>query len=75
MLKLYGIKMLTTTEAAALLTERGITVKADTIKHWCQQGKFPNARRIGGPRRGSWLIPQSDLDAFTPPTMGRPKKV
>lgn len=65
--------MLTTTEAAALLAERGIMVKVDTIKHWCQQGKFPNARRIGGPRRGTWLIPQGDLEAFIPPTMGRPK--
>jgi len=65
--------MLTTTEAAALLSERGIVVKTDTIKHWCQQGRFPNARRIGSERRGSWLIPQGDLDAFMPPTMGRPK--
>ncbi len=65
--------MFTTNEAAAFLTERGSPTKPDTIKHWCQQGKFPNARRLGGPRRGFWLIPQSDLDNFTPPPMGRPK--
>ncbi len=68
--------MLTTTEAAALLTERGHTdrkggpVKVDTVKHMCASGKFPNAyveRR--GPGRGFWLIPQSDVDAFAPPVL------
>lgn len=66
--------MLTTTEVAALLSERGHTdrrggpVKPDTVKHWCARGLFPgaiNERR--GPGRGFWLIPLSDLDAFQPP--------
>lgn len=48
-------------------------LKADetTVRLWCRQGKFPNARQIG---RG-WIIPQSDLDNFNQPTMGRPPKV
>lgn len=66
--------MLTTIEAAALLTERGLTdrqggpVKPDTVKHWCAQGRFPgavNERR--GPGRGFWLIPCEALDAFVLP--------
>lgn len=68
--------MMTTTEAAALLSERGYTVRrgrvggegppsADTLKHWCQQGKFPGAvfeRR--GPGRGYWLIPRGEVLAL-----------
>lgn len=62
---------LTTHEAAQYLASRGFTVayrrggnsqgapKPDTIKRWCIQGKFPNARNIGG---RVWLIPKSDLD-------------
>ena len=65
--------MLTTTEVAALLSERGAPIKADTVKHWCQQGRFPNAQRVGGPRRGYWLIPRDDVQAFVLPTVGRPK--
>ena len=64
--------MLTPTEAAALLQGRGVVVKADTIKHWCQQGLFPNARRTPG-GRGIWLIPEGDLTDFQSPIMGRPK--
>ena len=67
--------MLTTTEAAALLTERGMTardggpVKPDTVKHRCQAGRYPGARLIKrGPGRGYWLIPQADLDAPALPT-------
>lgn len=63
--------MLTTLEAAALLTERGMTdrrggpVRVDTVKHMCSAGKFPGAyveRR--GPGRGYWLIPPDDLDTY-----------
>lgn len=62
--------MLSTTEAAALLSERGITVKVDTVKHWCRQGKFPGAVSING---RVWQIPREAIDAFVPPTRGRPK--
>ena len=65
--------MLTTAEAAALLSERGAPAKPDTVKHWCQQGRFPNAKPPAS-QRGVWLIPAADLDGFTPPTMGRPKR-
>ena len=65
---------LTTTQAAALLSERGKAVKADTVKHWCQQGRFPNAKRVGGTRRGYWLVPKADLEAFELPKVGNPGK-
>lgn len=66
---------LTTEEAAKQLSEReGKSVLRDTVKHWCQQGRFPNARRVGTGRRGYWLIPQSDLDSFELPPIGRPKE-
>lgn len=41
-----------------------------TVRLWCRQGYFPNARQIG---RG-WIIPESDVMNFTPPKMGRPPK-
>jgi Helix-turn-helix domain len=66
---------LTTEEVAKRLSEREAkSIPRDTVKHWCQQGRFPNARRIGSGRRGYWLIPQSDLDSFSLPPMGRPKE-
>lgn len=71
--------LLTTAQAAALLTERGCTdrsggpVKPDTVIRWCQRGALP-AQRIGGPHRGSWLIDPADLDDWQPPAMGRPRK-
>ena len=60
---------LTTQQAAAYLAERGYTVgrrriggkgapTADTIKHWCEQGKFPRVEKRGR----DWYIPQEDLD-------------
>jgi len=62
--------MLTTTEAAALLTERGVLgykgepLKADSVKRQCYRGVYPGARLITqGPGRGYWLIPQADIDA------------
>lgn len=67
--------MLTTAEAAALLSERGITgkdggrVRSATVQQWCKRGRFPGARSIGG---RVWLIPQGDLDAFVPHRPGRP---
>lgn len=61
--------MLTTTEAAALLTERGEKdrqggpVKPDTIKHRCQAGHYPGATLVKrGPGRGYWLIPVEDIE-------------
>jgi hypothetical protein len=66
--------MLTTTEAAAMLTQRGHKgykgkpVSADAVKHMCAHGVFPHARvERRGPGRGYWLIPVEDIDALTPP--------
>jgi hypothetical protein len=39
-----------------------------TVRLWCRQGFFPNARQIG---RG-WIIPAGDVDKFQKPKMGRP---
>ena len=70
--------MLTTTEAAALLSERGMTdrsggpVKPDTVKHMCARGAFPGAvRERRGPGRGYWLIPAAAIEAYQ---AARPKK-
>ena len=62
--------LLTPDEAAALLTERGVTardggpVKPDTLRYWLERGRFPNARHIPGPGKGIWLIPVEDIDAL-----------
>ncbi len=64
-----GVDDLTTNEAAAYLAERGYTVKrrraggegapsADTLKHWCLDGKFKGARK----RDNRWFIPREELD-------------
>lgn len=71
---------LTTTEAAALLTERGLRSKDDgpvrpeTVVQWINRGKFPGAVKEGGKYRGEWRIPRAALDAFTPPAPGRRRK-
>lgn len=43
-----------------------------TVNLWCRRGRFPNAERVETPQGGYWLIPESDLDNFEPPKMGRP---
>jgi len=71
--------MLTTDEAAALLAERGVTVKqrgqahpptARNVEKWCKDGALACERK-GGPRRGVWLVSEEALTGFVPPTMGR----
>jgi predicted site-specific integrase-resolvase len=61
----------------ALLTTEQVAerygVEVQTVSRWCQRGLFPNLER--GPRTGRgaiYLIPESDLENFTPPRMGRP---
>jgi hypothetical protein len=47
-------------------------VAASTARLWQSRGYFPNAKleeTVIGP---VWLVPKSDVDAFTPPPMGRP---
>ena len=71
--------MLTTAEAAALLSERGITtangraISAQDVQRWCWLGWFPGAMNTTGTRRGTWLIPREDVEAFQPRKVGRPK--
>ena len=70
--------MLTTAEAAALLSERGVRVRgkppnARTVEAWCKKGQLP-AQRIGGPHRGIYLIDIADLEYFEPPRLGRPPR-
>lgn len=66
--------MLTVTQAALYLSsQRGIKVKRDTLQHWCLRGLFPNATHdTDAVGRTYWVIPESDLLAFVPPTNGRP---
>lgn len=72
---------LTTTEAAAFLAARGVTVVSrqgrqpptpQTVKVWCQRGILSQTQRIGGRQRGYYLIAQDELERFEPPPMGRP---
>jgi len=75
--------MLTTAEAAALLTERGVTVigkgteahapTARTVEAWCRSGALV-CEHVGVGRRGMWLVSEAALEGFEPPTMGPKKK-
>ena len=59
---------MTTTDAAALLTGRGITATAEQVKRWCAAGRFPGAVKVGN----EWQIPQEAVAAFERPTRGAP---
>jgi hypothetical protein len=58
---------LTTTEVAGRLKAADVTVRL-----WCRQGRFPNARLVEHPRGDYWLIPESEVKKFEPPQIGRP---
>jgi hypothetical protein len=58
-------KELTTREAAAHLDESDRLVRL-----WCQQGRFPNARRVEHPRGDYWTIPLQDVKGFIKPKTG-----
>ena len=60
---------LTTTQAAQRLGVANVTVRL-----WCRQGRFPNARVLDTPRGAIWYIPEGDLKDFRPPQPGRPPK-
>ncbi len=55
----------TTKEAAAELDE-----SERLVRLWCQQGRFPHARRVEHPRGDYWLIPKHDVESFTKPKPG-----
>jgi hypothetical protein len=60
---------LTTTQVAERLKAADVTVRL-----WCRQGRFPNARLVEHPRGDYWVIPESEVKKFEPPQMGRPSK-
>lgn len=74
--------MLTTEEAAKVLTERGVLVRgrgkeahpptARTVEHWCRSGVLAS-QHLGVGKRGMWLVSKDVLETFTPPIMGRSK--
>jgi excisionase family DNA binding protein len=45
-----------------------------TVKAWCRNGLFPNARLEENLLGSVWLIPESDLKGFVKPERGRPPK-
>ena len=60
---------LTSTQVAERLE-----VSPATVRLWCAQGRFKQARLVAHPRGDYWVIPESELKTFTPPKMGRPPK-
>lgn len=60
---------LTVTQAAERLN-----VAAITVRKWCKRGLFQHAYLHETPLGALWMIPESDLENFDPPKMGRPPK-
>lgn len=60
------------------LTVREVSEKFDvptsSVRVWCWQGRFPNARQEETPRGPVWYIPESDLEGFEKRRVGRPAK-
>lgn len=50
-------------------------VTSYAVKGWIKNGLFPNAKLEENIAGSVWLIPESDLENFKKPEMGRPKKV
>lgn len=61
--------MLTTEDIAK---RYGVTPK--TARRWCRKGYLPGAERVGTGQRATWVIPESALDGFEPPDIGRPRE-
>lgn len=64
--KNFVVKELTTKE----LAERLNTAER-VARRWCEENRFPNARKEQSPRGDYWLIPESDLENFQKPIRGR----
>src|SRR5215813_8351000 len=63
------VKMLTTREVAERLD-----ANPGTIRIWCLNGTFPNAKQEETARGPVWLIPETDLRGFKRRGRGRPAK-
>jgi hypothetical protein len=63
------VRMLTTKETAEKLS-----ADPGTVRMWCINGTFPNAKQEETPRGPIWLIPATDLDGFERRGRGRPKQ-
>ncbi len=50
-------------------------VTSYAVKNWIKTGLLPNAKLEESIAGSVWLIPESDLENFTKPEMGRPKKM
>jgi hypothetical protein len=62
-----SVNEMTTTQAAERLG-----VGASTVRLWCVQKRFKNARQVETPRGSVWMIPETDLAGFELPERGRP---
>lgn len=60
------IKELTTKELA-----EKFKVAERVARRWCENGRFPNARKEQTPRGDYWLIPEIDTKNFVLPNRGR----
>jgi hypothetical protein len=63
------VKMLTTREVAEKLD-----ANPGTVRMWCINGTFPNAKQQETARGPIWLIPETDLREFKRRGPGRPSK-
>ena len=61
-------------ELTAAQVAARLEVGRSTVNLWCRQGRFPGARVEVSPVGDYWLIPERDLEDFTPPKRGAPKK-
>ena len=61
-------KELSTSEVAARYG-----VAARSVRDWCARKLFPNAYEQRTARGPVWVIPESDLENFMPPKLGRPR--
>ncbi len=50
-------------------------VSQAAVKKWCRKGLFAKAEFVDTPRGPVWEIPESDLEHFQRPIMGRPATV
>lgn len=50
-------------------------VTSYAVKNWIKTGLLPNAKLEESIAGSVWLIPESDLENFVKPEMGRPKKM